>query len=446
MTKKVEKNVKCCSGTCVLFLLIIVCVVVMQTCFLLFVKFSNLNSSLNATWLSSNLVAIENMNKQVPRQQNSNPNKEMIMYFLNNTFFEHNYSYNSNLQRTNLFDEILDTFDVLSSHIFDQYSNIRRTYRNNNVRKIAFQRFFANNGTGKLIFIHFHKAGGTSIRIYIDKLKLVYDNNIYEYYESYFDVHNQFGDDDTNSETFLNLMKKNEYSIFMTCIRNPIDRIISQYNFEWRWSQQHGSLYKKRIQPNSMQQKGIFTNITYKNDTFNNANMKQWHYDLETVINFGYNNIGGFVGLPIRSYIDNHYLWFFTCDNEFCNFTNKNCDNLNYINKMILSIEIISSFDIVLITELLDDFRSENFLNNIFYNDSYQVNKIVHQESRGTMWRQGLIKIFNKNTIYKLRRKNIYDQIFYYFCKNMAFRTMQRYHVWNKTFLSPILMSNPIQT
>ena len=93
-----------------------------------------------------------------------------------------------------------------------------------------------------MILIHARKAAGTTMdkwmALFIDtKLPLYFqtNHNLSEWkcelikIEAFTSVHKQ-------SKNFITeCMNKYPFAIYVISLRHPIDRILSQYEFEWRW-------------------------------------------------------------------------------------------------------------------------------------------------------------------------------------------------------------------
>eukprot|EP01084_Bolivina_argentea_P177185 306454_1 len=115
-----------------------------------------------------------------------------------------------------------------------------KPYRTLQHKLIAFKRYL--NGHGKIIIIHQRKSGGTTLENWFTEinknLKQKWNSNhppsnqwnsTVEVREAYHFFHKIFENNLTWS------FSTDPYSIYITSIRHPINRILSQYEFEWRW-------------------------------------------------------------------------------------------------------------------------------------------------------------------------------------------------------------------
>ncbi|ETO04998.1 hypothetical protein RFI_32398, partial [Reticulomyxa filosa] len=138
-------------------------------------------------------------------------------------------------------------------------------FRTKRDREIAFEKW--RNGTGKIVLLHIHKAGGTTVRNYFKLMaKIDYKNLLFfskkkkkRELQKFFIGKNIWSMDEKNDETLqviesftyihrfgysfdlLKMISKNPHHIYVMTMREPISRILSQYQFEWRWGGQRGS-------------------------------------------------------------------------------------------------------------------------------------------------------------------------------------------------------------
>ena len=160
-------------------------------------------------------------NQYINHSTLTNPNRNPIPA----PFILHDYLNLSNIS-------ISTTFD----HIQTPYSSLI-PYRNASMMNIAWDKF--RNGTGKLIHIHARKAGGSTIKrwmrtkyldifnAYFASKGLVW-NSSREHYEMWTFAHK-------HGPLIDRIFKDNPFAIYVVHFRDPIERIISQYQFEWRW-------------------------------------------------------------------------------------------------------------------------------------------------------------------------------------------------------------------
>eukprot|EP01084_Bolivina_argentea_P215817 366490_1 len=202
-------------------------------------------------------------------------------------------------------------------------------------KTIAYQKFI--NGKGNIKFFHARKAAGSAVSQWLKNLV----NRQH--------IGNTF---DHQYEAFPSWMKKNtnpinkymtnngDDSIFVITLRDPIDRILSHYEFEWKW----GCNPCCRTNSDVIQQP-----INDKNDKYPNLNVSnylqvnmvdQWwvtdggcngkgikykfaNIELEDLLRrvekFDMNNDANSRSkFGVDVYLDNYYLWMFCCYRRTC--------------------------------------------------------------------------------------------------------------------------------
>ena len=255
------------------------------------------------------------------------------------------------------------------------------------------------NGTGELTFFHARKAAGTTIGSWLKSLIRNNPNNPNEL---------------SRKEAFSNWNKKNinpitstmtnkaDTSLFLISLRHPIERILSHYEFEFRWGCNtccHTNSYMLQQLNNNQDPNDQYPNLNASNylepmmidewwvtdggcrkptNTSNYASkyvacnifiedlvMRVQRFEIdggkESILAKELRNevphlakqqlIGGV-------YLYNYYLWMFCCNNKFCNLY-KDFIETGLIQKCFDdAVAKIKSMDIVILTEWLSDQRT----------------------------------------------------------------------------------------
>ena len=245
------------------------------------------------------------------------------------------------------------------------------------------------------------------------------------------------------------IIKDNPYSIFLACFRNPIERILSQYEFEWRWGCQNCNTK---------------TDMTaYNYNELNEKNYNTHHKDASKKImasqysKYATIDFNDFLNRTIRfeinnqqmgkqwkpqklrhMYINNYYTWAFCCDTRWCNVNNNIISDKNRFHKCLNDISnLIHSMDIILITEWLNDYRTQLFVNKLFVHDmdilnsdtwiSMEKAKKPFPHSVTNKGRNYMISIETETLLHEL---NEMDLKVYNFIKNISYHNM--ISIWNK--------------
>ena len=234
----------------------------------------------------------------------------------------------------------------------------------------------ANN----LIVFHARKAGGSTILRWLRKFKDVYNEtemNII-HIEAYPFLHeNPSGKQYNFIKYTLNKYKDN--ALFIMIFRDPIQRILSQYDFEWRWG---------CLQCDVGDDMALF-NLTHENYMthlrFNHFETYKYKYSnidlkdfLDRIEKFElmddeqFNKKHHIVHHPPFSiYLYNYYLWILCCDDMYCSiykdFIGINDNNNKTKNCLQTAQDMINSMDLILITEWLNDMRTQNYFNKVIH-------------------------------------------------------------------------------
>lgn len=273
-----------------------------------------------------------------------------------------------------------------------------------------------------LIIFHPRKAGGTTvlqwIRNYSQQLSDKYSINITVKHIEIFPF--------THKKQNINEIL-NENGLFIISMRDPISRIISQYDFEWRWGcmKCNYSLKLKHTEMVKNNKRGFqFINDDY-NDTeimqkykFSNIEFTEFLDRVEKEkLNF------------YKVYLNNYYLWLFCCDDMICdqlwNNDHKNSTNIKWKLQCLNHAKtVINNMDIVLISEWLTDFRSIVFANEII-NKYLDVNEqdLRKPKNLNVASKKRLVnnKMISTNNYDKLSKWNMWDIKLYQYVKQVAY-------------------------
>lgn len=351
-----------------------------------------------------------------------------------------------------LINNYIDTY-ISNSEGLDPNAAMYESFRSKEDRMIAYRKFFSENESGELIFIHFRKAGGTTFRTYLTYIKDDFGpdskyNNTITTHETFTYIHRNFKQFDYYFLNYFLFNDKHKHSLFATMLRDPIDRIISQYNFDWRFGCEkcNWNVYKNNKRDGVVRE--FDSGDNNDNDTFimqqrkYNEKYRQWRYSFEHVYNNVMYNKKGFNGLYARACFDNHYIWMFTCRSPNDNVTNITQLRLNKndeiaMEKLILSMKILNSFDIVMITEWFKDLRNIHYLNQFFYNRSYDYLPMQKAIREPILPNRGSIELINDTVLNQVKLLNVYDTILYQFGQRVSYQRMKQFNVWNDSYLLP---------
>eukprot|EP01084_Bolivina_argentea_P177179 306446_1 len=310
------------------------------------------------------------------------------------------------------------------------------SYRNSTMQKLALQKL--HNGNNATIFIlHARKAGGSTLKTWMHKLQdqLLFNhqndsnfNITRSHLEFYTFIHNDFN----KKNTIDTIFKQNPLGIFSISLRHPIERILSQYEFEWRWgclrcapgSNSDGFMrYNRRPELDNLTannvHKYLHSNILLSElleqvDKYQNIRQRKAHHR----INF-------------NAYLNNYYLWMFCCDSKDCNIQKDFIDKGIIDKCMEHAMKMIMSFDIVLVEEWLNDIRTQLYVNKLFFGDNIEVDNIVEISyrliSRGKIHKKrGKDLMYDDKVYEKLMEMNKWDLKFYEFVKQIVFEREMR--------------------
>ena len=216
-----------------------------------------------------------------------------------------------------------------------------------------------------IILFHSRKAGGTTAFRWLEEFNKLFNDtlNIIRI-EAYPFVHR--GDQNIIKTT---IQKYKTNALYVLTLRHPIDRILSQYDFEWKWGclecdarddlPQFNLTYRNFMTPMRFNQRDAFR-FKYSNIAL--------HDFLDRVEEFEMNNkdlsyhraelMKEWI-LPYALYLRNYYLWFFCCNDEYCNLGKREWECLEAAKIMI------DAMDLILITEWMNDIRTQLHFNRV---------------------------------------------------------------------------------
>ena len=277
-----------------------------------------------------------------------------------------------------------------------------------------------------LIVFHPRKAGGSSVlhwmMNYAKELKQHYSTNVSViHYEGYGKRVNMIQ---------KGLDKYNNNGLFIIALRNPIERILSQYNYEWMWGcQKCNSSY---ILTKNKTRKDVGSIIMQMDNNANNTNNSIYKF---SNIEFSYliDRVEADNLFFYKIYMYNYYLWLFCC-------TERRCENLwdnhseNSLKWKVECLEkakkMIESMDIVLVTEWLKDIQTITFVNKIInkYVDVDNISDLIFPHN----WRNiasirsnSNNKMISNDNYKRLQKLNDWDIKFYQYTKRLCYTTIQ---------------------
>ena len=331
-------------------------------------------------------------------------------------------------------------------------------YRSRQDKLIAFQRYLS--GTGQIIIIHLRKAGGTTLETWLKEInrRLAADwnaahpasqrwNSTVTVREAYHFFHKMAENNITHS------MLRDPHSIYVTAMRHPIERILSQYEFEWRWACQrcdhrdalrlyaHANMtdwtFMARAERMSEHEAAA---KRYDARKYAAVDFNDW---LHRLVRFEVENAQlGDKGHAMQSvramYINNYVLWVACCSSRWCNIE-RDYTEAQAATCFKKTVRILKSFDVLLVTEWINDLRTQLYVNRLFFEDAEvgdekrfvgveAVNRPYphHVVSKGKNY---MISPENEEALYRL---NAWDLKVYQTAKRIVF---DRVHaVWQDVF------------
>eukprot|EP01084_Bolivina_argentea_P171858 297728_1 len=297
----------------------------------------------------------------------------IILHFKNNQKF--------NQSVITVSQPIIHSLHLTSTHIGSDPLLI--PYRNETMTSIAWKKFY--NGTGQLIVIHARKAGGTTVRHWMgtlmSRIKKYHRNKYNTTWNTTFKAHEFWTYYHHNNSNRINaIFKNNPFAIYLVAFRNPVQRIISQYDFEWRWgcqrcnvksemfddkhkheTQNHKTFMKYYRIPEYKTEKRKKKLKQYYKHKLSNIELDEMLQRVDKYQNT--NNSKVKYKISFNAYLHNYYLWMFCCTSIHCNI-DRNFVQRNKINECIKNaMRMINTFDIVLVDEWMNDMRTQKYVN-----------------------------------------------------------------------------------
>jgi len=261
------------------------------------------------------------------------------------------------------------------------------TYRTAKQKYESLRNWVDRNGESTMMFLHLHKAGGTEMRKLLIELlpkKSNYSCNAIESYSYSFQKFAQYGKLNKALAKLSDFIEANPSNFFLfTSIREPVARMISQYDFEQRWGAQYG----EPEHPDQL-----------------------WVQSPEEAINRYINNRGKVVD---RYMGFNHYTRFFGCSSTGCTVNEEVFQN---------AVKVLNSMDLIFITEWYDDNRTVHTLRSVLEMPDLQ---IKHRSFRHFIRDRGKIKAVDPEIMKKMQCLNQYDVRLYQYAKQLAYKRLQ---------------------
>ena len=331
----------------------------------------------------------------------------------------------------------------ISSYINHSYTSLI-PYRNASMIKLSWEKF--RNGTGKLIHFHARKAGGSTMKQWLRskymepfetyfKIKGLAWNTTHKHYEMWTYAH-------PGTNLIDKVFKDNPDAVYVVHFREPVERIISEYQFEWRWGCQRCSWNSLPIAGPNKTDVNKRTFMRYdkyakspkeiqdsqKKYKLSATELDELLDDLEIYQNIHDKKISN--KISFNAYVHNYYLWIFCCYSRDCNiekdFALKGDDIimecLNHTMKMLLSMNL------VLVNEWFNDIRTMKYVDGMFFEGMDTewfkkrprgIQKRPNQNPRITNWGNNLM--VTNETRQRLKEYNKYDIILYDFVKELAY-------------------------
>ena len=320
------------------------------------------------------------------------------------------------------------------------------------------------NNSGNLIYFHPRKAAGTTMGIWLEKVinRNRKTENQFKSIEAFSNWHYK----KKRNPIDIEMRDKSNLSLFAISFRDPIERIVSHYEFEFRWGcnkcchtnsdmlqQPNGDIdnqYPNMNETNFL--KVTFVKDWYKfdggctgHDRPNLYKHKLCNIELDDLLTrierFELNNnslygINGNYSMKKQQlvggvYISNYYLWMFCCNHKSCNILK----DFILTNKIEIcfneTIKKIKSMDIIVITEWLNDIRSSIYVNKMLYegNNGYRFILVSPKPYPHKEKYRGSNYMLNKKVYNKLIEWNKWDIKLYQFVKTLVYQRM--HNIWD---------------
>ena len=293
-----------------------------------------------------------------------------------------------------------------------------------------------------IVLFHARKAGGTTTLRWLKEFdKLVLNNTLnIIHIEAYPPVHAGRPHNKKRNVIQAVMEKYQNDALFIMVLRHPIDRILSQYDFEWRW----GCLQCDAR--DDLPQFNLTLANFMKSMRFNRQDASQFKYCnvdfhdfIERVQRFEMRDAAGaeyyakhakelseLRWLPYAPYLSNYYLWFMCCDSAYCSIGNRESGRCFEKAK-----QIIDSMDVLLITEWMSDARMQFHFNKIIIEyatkASYRGFELVNVPSGATHWRR--VDSYNvmiaREDYQRLLKWNAMDLKLFEYARRVAFANVK---------------------
>jgi len=330
-------------------------------------------------------------------------------------------------------------------HFAFNISELNHRFRNTTERINAFERI--RKGIGEVILIHTRKAAGSTIKYWLSRM-LRYMNNHYtdtvgtDFRECWPRFHLiQHG---TLTTQIMN--KNTKQSVWVISLRHPLDRILSQYDFEWRWLYAYGTFYDElSFDEHSFDELNYWQHIENKNESemrriakykWSGISLQEWLHrvnvtELHKIRRSNATKEKRNPRVTNHMYLDNYYLWIFCCDTNLCNIYNDFIKTGKIWECLVNAMELLLNFDIIIITEWMNDMRPHLFVNKLFWGkvdwsvqNRYTQNRINRGSIKDHVANRGKASMVRSEIIDALRELNRWDLIFYNFAKHIAYHRM----------------------
>ena len=267
------------------------------------------------------------------------------------------------------------------------------------------------------------------------------------------------------------LMDQYPNALFAVALRDPVERIISNYNFEWQWGCTRCSVQSDYVHheedpddPYRTMTARDFMKWDPKWDKQVDHEPARGEQAQEFKVKFGNIEIGDFLRrvqhfefdhrdesgrvqfkIAYSDYINNYYLWMFCCDSIHCNIIERDFVATDRIKDCLLhSKRMLMSFDIALVSEWINDVRTQLYVNRMFigqfanisledrFSDLYVgMDKGFKKPNRKpTFTKRSTNNMIRNKDYQQLMEWNRWDIEFYQFLKRLA--SFREHTVWNQ--------------
>ena len=317
------------------------------------------------------------------------------------------------------------------------------------------------NGTGELIHFHARKAAGTAIVEWFEDIVRFNKKNPNQFRK--FEAFSNWNKNGINP--IISTMTDNgNSSLFSICLRHPIERILSHYDFEFRWGCNtccHTNSDMLQQLNNNRDPDDMYPNLNASNylvpmmvhewwkidggctSTTNSSKHKLCNIEIEDLVlrvqRFEIND--GNESLLMKNqkylarqqliggvYLYNYYLWMFCCRHKYCNLY-KDFIQTGLIQKCFDdAVAKIKSMDIVILMEWLNDQRTSIYVNKMLLMEDdikYRMKRLWYHEYPHKDKFRGRNYMINQKVYDKLMEWNKWDMKLYEFVKRLVYDRMK---------------------